>query len=79
MAMIEFQKEARKAKFVDEVRAIWQNQSILPRRSVKRRLDALQEVPRALLRQEESTLPYSRQLHRRIRRAADKHLLWRFR
>lgn len=76
--MAEFQKEARKAKFVDEVHAVWENEAFLPRRSMEDKLELLQEVRRALLRQHKST-PFVKRLRDQIRRAADRHLLWRFR
>ena len=79
MDMAEFQKEARKAKFVDEICAVWQNAAFLPRRSMGDKLKGLQEVERALLRQRGSAVPYGKRLRDQIRRVADKHILWRFR
>ena len=77
--VVEFQKEAAKGKFVDELRAVWENDSFLPRRSAEQKLEGLQEVRSALAQQQKSTRPYSKRLRDRVRRAADKHLLWRFR
>ncbi len=79
MDMAELQKEARKAKFVDEICAVWQNAAFLPRRSMGDKLKGLQEVERALLRQRGSAVPYGKRLRDQIHRVADKHILWRFR
>jgi glycosyltransferase involved in cell wall biosynthesis len=79
MDMAAFQNHAKKAKFADEIRAIWQNDTFLPRRRTEEKVEALQEVRRVLRREQESTLPYGKRLHNQLRRAADKHVLWRFR
>ena len=72
MDMVEFQREAHKAKFVDEIRAVWQNNAFLPHRTRDAKLAGLGEVQRELLRQREATLPYGKRLRKRIRRMADQ-------
>ena len=79
MDMVEFQREAHKARFVDEIRAVWQNNTFLPHRTRDAKLAGLDELRRELLRQREATLPYGKRLRKRIRRMADQHLLWRMR
>jgi glycosyltransferase involved in cell wall biosynthesis len=74
-----FQKEASKAQFVEELRALWQNRAFLPRRKTEDKLKGLEEVRQALLQQQEAKLPYGKRLHNQIRRVADRHFLWRFR
>jgi len=78
IAIAAFQQEAQKAKFVDEIRAYWENTAFLPRRRVEDKLKALQEVEQALLAQRETTTTYAKRLRNQIRNAADKHFLWRF-
>jgi glycosyltransferase involved in cell wall biosynthesis len=77
--VVSLQSEARKGKFLDEIRAFWRNQSALPRRSLEQKREGLQEIERELSRQRDASLPYRKRVHNQIRRAADRHLLWRFR
>ena len=79
MDMTALQDEARKAKFADEIHAIWQNAAFLRGRDTAKKLEQLDEVRRALRQHEESALPYGKRLQKRIGRAADRHVSWRFR
>ena len=76
--MIRLQGEAQKGKFVDEIRAVWENYAFLPRRSKDERVEGLLEIGRTL-QQQESAVPYKDQLRRYVRRAAERHILWRLR
>jgi glycosyltransferase involved in cell wall biosynthesis len=77
--VVTFQNEARKGKFLEEIHAFWRNQVTLPRRSLEEKREALQEIQRELTRMRDASLPYRKRVHNQIRRAADRHLLWRFR
>ena len=79
MSIVDLQQEARKAKWVDELRTISQNDAFLSGGNGRKRLDALEKVRLAERRQKESTLPYGKRLHKQLRRSVDRHLLWRFR
>jgi glycosyltransferase involved in cell wall biosynthesis len=78
-AMIEYQELARKAKFVEEVQVVWRNAGFLPRRSIEEKVEKVQAVRQALYRHRESLLPFRQRLRHEFRRAADRHVLWRFR
>ena len=75
-AMVELEKEARKAKFVDELLAVWENGSFLPHRSSRERLDGLRA---AFLQHQDSLRPYPERVARKLRAAADRYVLWRLR
>ena len=77
--MAGFQQKARKAEFLDEMEAIRRNDSFLTNRALASKLTSLQSLRQAMVQQQESVLPYWRRSARRLRRSADRHLLWRFR
>lgn len=77
-AVVAFQHEAQQARFVDEIRAIWETRAFLPPRRDTSRAAALQDLRRARAQQPKPAVPYGKRLHDKIRDAADKHLLWRF-
>ena len=74
-----FQKQARNGGFLDEIHAFWRNEATFPRRNIEEKRAGLQEVKLELARLRDAALPYRKRVHDRIRRAADRHLLWRFR
>ena len=78
MDTIDLQREAQKGKFVDEIRAVWQNYAFLPRPGRNEKIAAL-NVIRRTWQEQASTLPRRKRLSRSVRRALEQHVLWRLR
>ena len=55
MDTIDLQREAQKGKFVDEIRAVWQNYAFLPHRGRNEKIEALNEIRRTWQEQASTT------------------------